>query len=138
MTHRPRPNPTALREADLDTPEMLQTALAIERDEQHLRMLARLAEIGMDLARVLAKQAGARIEAAAAAGGCGLGPGEDSIDAFARIAQSVRHTVALQARLADQVKTRRAGLLAERSHRRASLGRTPVSGPAGERPAKLH
>jgi hypothetical protein len=73
------------------TPDALDPASA--RTERHLALLAELADIGMDLAREVRRQA--------------LDPSEDAPSAsdlaltFSRVARAVRQTVALEARLAE-------------------------------------
>ena len=74
---------------------------ASARTERHLRMLQELAEIGMDLAREVSRQA--------------LDPSGDAPSAadlaltFSRIARAVRQTVALEARLAADREQGQAG-----------------------------
>jgi hypothetical protein len=66
---------------------------AAARIERHLRALAELAEIGMDLAREVRRQALDPSEQAP--------PAADLALTFSRIARAVRQTVALEARLAE-------------------------------------
>ena len=85
-----------------------------ERTERHLRMLAELAEIGMELARQVGRQAldgGAEVD-----GDPGL--------KFARIARAVRQTVALEARLdADARALEQQGAAARASREAAQRAR---------------
>ena len=82
-------------------------------------MLAELAEIGMGLARSLGELAQARIEREKKAEEAPA-RSEDAAAAFDRMSQTVRRTLALEARLAAGVKARREGLFAERAERRAT------------------
>ncbi len=81
-------------------------------------MLSRLAEIGMELAEALGAYAKARLGAVAAERAA-LGPTEDPTAPFNRIAQTVRRTLALRAKLARDLRTGRADLLTERAARRS-------------------
>ena len=82
--------------------------LAAERTERHLHMLAELAEIGMQLARDVARQALEVAEDAQKEDARGLtAKPAGSLDfglIFARIARAVRQTVALEARLASEAE----------------------------------
>jgi hypothetical protein len=121
MVYRPCPDPTPPTAAAFDTVEIAQAAIVVERGERHLRLLAELAEIAMGLARSLGEVAQARLETVKAGEG-EWAPGEDPGAAFTPMSQTVRRTLDLEARLADCVDTRRAGLAAARSARRAMLG----------------
>jgi len=80
---------------------------ATDRTERHLRVLQELAEIGMDLAREVRRQA---LEPAVA--GNGASPAPDVADlglVFTRIARAVCQTVALEARLEQDRREREAG-----------------------------
>lgn len=112
MDYRPCPDLTEPPQPPADTPDMIEAARAVERGERHGRMLARLAEIGMELAEDLAERARAEKEADIA----------DVAGAFAKIAQAVRRTIALEAHLGEGVGARRTGLIAERASRRAAAG----------------
>jgi hypothetical protein len=76
------------------------TPTPADRTERHLAMLARLAEIGMEIAEEAGRQA---------PGEAGKGPqAADPALSFARTARAVRLTIALEARLAaDRLATRR-------------------------------
>ena len=73
---------------------------AAARTERHLALLAELAEIGMDLAREVRRQA---LDASDDAP-----PAADLALTFSRIARAVRQTVALEARLAEPRQPRHA------------------------------
>ncbi|MDB5462558.1 MAG: hypothetical protein JWP23_947, partial [Phenylobacterium sp.] len=91
------------------------------RTARHLRGLAELGEIGMELARLVRRQA---VEQAAA------NP-DSAVDervglVFARIARAVRQTFALEARLADDRRTAEAATAARHVERRKTKVRTAV------------
>ena len=100
-----------------------------ERTARHLRLLAELAEIGMELARDVRRQAlepdAGRMDAAAGSAGGRGARAEARADlglVFARIARAVRQTVALEARLASDAKEQaQRGIAAEAS--RAAMQR---------------
>ena len=121
MTYHRIPDPRPAPEADIDTPEMAETAAAVESGDEDLRMLARLARIGMDLAEAQGDYAKARL-AAATGETAALKTGEDPTGPFNKIAQTVRRIVALKTRNAGDLERRRAGLVAERASRRARRG----------------
>jgi len=123
MLHRTLQNPIPPAEADVDTAAMVETARAIERGERHLRMLAELSEIGMNLARALGELAQARIELEKK-GEAAPARSEDAAAAFDKMAQTVRRTLALEAKLAEGVKARREGLITERTERRTAHAET--------------
>jgi hypothetical protein len=80
------------------------------RTERHLRGLAELGEIGMELARLVRRQA---VEQAAANPD---GAVDESLGlVFARIARAVRQTFALEARLAEDRRTAQAEAAARRA-----------------------
>jgi hypothetical protein len=80
------------------------------RSERHLRGLAELGEIGMELARLVRRQA---VEQAAANPD---GAVDESLGlAFTRIARAVRQTFALEARLAEDRRTAQAEVAARRA-----------------------
>ena len=117
MPYRLVPTPQPRPEADIETPEMIEAALAVERDEQDILVLTELVEIGMRLIRAHEVYAAARL-AAVSADGAPLNPGENLHAPFDKLALTVRRTVALKKHLAAEVKTRRAGLVTERAARR--------------------
>lgn len=105
-------------ELALDDPALIEAAAAVERGEQDLCMLSRLAKIAMALAETVAAYATARLTAAAGETGP-LGPREDPTAPFDRIAQTVRRIIAMRAALAESVGGQRSRLLAERVGRHA-------------------
>jgi len=111
-----RPSP----ETEIDTPRMAESATLIASTEADLAMLARLAEIGMELAEAQGDYAKARLaKAKAATEPVPLKPGEDPTAAYDRIAQSVRRTLALKGKVALDLERLRAGLAVKRTERRA-------------------
>ena len=92
------------------TPASLEDA-AIQRAERHLRVLAELAEIGLDLARALRR----RVEAQARTWADEPPPTteRDPADAFQRLSRSVRLTVALEARVSEALRALIAGEAAD-------------------------
>lgn len=118
MFYRACPDLTPPADADLDDPATVEAAAAVEQGERDLAMLSRLADIGMDLAESLGAYARARL-AAATAEGNSLGPTEDPTAPFNRIAQTVRRTLALRAKLARDLRTGRTELHTDRAARRA-------------------
>ena len=118
MTYRRIPTPQPTPEAEIDTPAMVEAALVVERDEQDILVLTELVEIRMRLIRAHEAYATARL-AAVTADGSPLNPGENLHAPFDKLALTVRRTVALKKHLAAEVKTRRAGLVAERATRGA-------------------
>jgi hypothetical protein len=118
MTYHRIPDPRPAPETDIDTPEMAETAAALENGDEDLRMLARLAQIGMELAEAQGDYARARL-AAATGETADLKTGEDPTAPFNKIAQTVRRIIALKTRTAGDLERRRAGLVAERASRRA-------------------
>jgi hypothetical protein len=120
MLHRALQDPTPPADADIDTAAMAETVRDLERCERHLAMLAELSEIGMGLARSLGELAQARIEKEKN-GEKAPGRSEDAAAAFDKMAQTVRRTAALEARLAAGVKARRESLITERAERRATI-----------------
>jgi hypothetical protein len=119
MLHRALLDPTPPADTDDDIAAMAEGVAGLERGERHLKMLGELAEIGMDLARSLGELARARIERELK-GEAAPGRGEDAAAAFDRMAQTVRRTIALEARLAEGVKVRRQGLITDCAERRAT------------------
>jgi hypothetical protein len=119
MLHRKLSDLAAPDAADLDTPAMAAAQGAIDRAERHLRMLERLGDIAMDLAESLGRNAKAQVEEADADDAAGAAkPDPDPVAAFNKMAQTVRRTIALEARLAAGVKAAREGFIADRAARR--------------------
>jgi len=111
---------TAPTEADLDTPEMVEAAAAVERDERDMRVLDRLVELGLELAEAITRNAKACLEAASAQG---VPPAQDVTGPYNKMAQTIRRTLALKAKLAAGIATGRSGLATQRAARRATLDR---------------
>jgi hypothetical protein len=100
---------------------------AVLRAERRLRMLEELAQIGMNLARALERQALAAAdpvdpaepaapdaaEASASRAPTPNTPAGDPSVAFARISRAIRLTLALEARTDEQLRALRAGVAAE-------------------------
>jgi hypothetical protein len=120
MPYRVIQTPQAPPEAEIDSPEMIEAAAAVDGSEQDILMLAELAEIGMDLARAQGAYAKTRLAAAVAEESVPLASGEDPTAAFNKLAQTVRRIIALKARLSEDLGKRRAGLAAGREARRAA------------------
>jgi hypothetical protein len=97
-----------------------------DRTERHLRMLEELAEIGMDLARAVRRQAleQAADEPAGAADRADpierIGGGDLGL-IFSRIARAVRQTVALEARIEEERRAREQRAEAEQAQRAAVI-----------------
>jgi len=119
MLHRALLDPIPPADTDADTAAMAETISAIERGERHLRMLAELGEIGMRLARSLGQLVDARVERELK-GEVAPGRSEDAAAAVDKMVQTVRRTLALEARLAEGVKARREVLITQRTERRAA------------------
>ena len=100
------------------TPASLEDA-AIRRAERHLRMLEELAEIGMDLARMLRRRVEAEAETDTKADAPTPAAGRDPADAFQRLSRAVRLTVALEARVGETLRALIAGEAAAAETRRA-------------------
>lgn len=91
------------------------------RTARHLRGLAELGEIGLELARLVRRKA---VEQAAANPD---GAVDESLGlVFARIARAVRQTFALEAKLAEDRRTAEAATTARRVERRKTRVRTAV------------
>lgn len=127
MLHRTLSDVTPPEDADRDAPEMADAKAAHALAEQHLRMLTEIAEVGMELIRAIAQTAKADPSTVAAAG-----------EAFCKVSQAVRRTIALQARLAADLKSGRADLAAERARRRAETAETHKAAKADAIIGGLH
>jgi hypothetical protein len=128
MLHRALHDPIPPEDTDADIAATAETTRAVERGERHLRLLAELSEIGMTLARSLGELAQARIEKELK-GEVAPGRSEDAASAVEKMAQTVRRTLALEAKLAEGVKVRRQRLVtecAERRETRAAAHKTAV------------
>jgi hypothetical protein len=106
-------------EVQIDTPPMAESAALIAAAEADLAMLARLAQIGMELAEAQGDYAKARLARATADAPAPLEPGEDPTAAFDKIAQTVRRTLALKGKVARDLERLRAGLAVQCAERRA-------------------
>ena len=103
--------------------------------EEHLRVLAELREIGMEMTRILKRRAEIDLQSAeklanhATSDDAYLmppplpGPMRDPAAAFARLSRAVRLTLALEARTAEALRALRAGLSLEGGARRSETGR---------------
>jgi hypothetical protein len=104
---------------------------AVLRAERRLRMLEKLAQMEMELAEALQRQAiaaanptpRAQPDAAASVPRAAPDTADDLSAAFARIARSLRLTLALQARAEEQLRALLAGEAAKVEVRRAEAGR---------------
>ncbi len=101
---------------------------AQQRTERHLRMLAELGALGMDLARALHRRAmseAAEVPAGAPSDATPhrAAPQADPALQFARIARAVRQTVALEARLAEDRDTQQERRQAEQGRQAAEAAR---------------
>jgi hypothetical protein len=121
MLHRALLDPIPPADADVDTAAMAETERAIERGERHLRVLAELTEIGLRLVRSLSVLVDAHVERELKSADAPA-RSKDAAAAVDKMTQTVRRTVALEARLAEGVKARRQGLITERAERCATRG----------------
>ena len=94
---------------------------SIQRAERHLRVLAELTEIGMDLTRALRR----RVEAQAKTWADEPPPTteRDPADAFQRLSRAVRLTLVLEARVAEALRALLAGEVATAETRHADTAR---------------
>ncbi len=107
---------------------MAETAIADERGERHLEMLAEMAETSMKAARVLGDLVELRAEREKK-GEPSPGRSEDAASALAKMAQTLRRTLALEAKFAEGVKARREMRItdgAERRKERAAAHKSEV------------
>jgi len=96
---------------------------AVLRAERRLRLLAELADIGMDLARALRPGAMASAACDAAAGEdagmqSGRARGRDPAEAFAPLSRAIRLTLALEAKTDADLRDLKAGLVRAREEER--------------------
>jgi hypothetical protein len=102
--------------------------------EEHLRVLAELREIGMEMTRILKRRAEIDLQSAETLAGHAKsdeaylqppplpGPMRDPATAFARMSRAVRLTLALETKTADAIRALRAGLpLQHETLRRGTL-----------------
>ena len=122
MTYRSLPDPNELRDVDVETPEMVQNARLVECGERQLRMLQRMAEVGISLVERLGQIS---MSGAEPASGEGAAPAtipatiNDIAGAYTKLTQSLRRTLAMEARLAEDIKARRLGVVASRNKQHA-------------------
>lgn len=100
---------------------------AIALAERHLRMLARLGEIGMELAEAVGRQVAAQnhlLDVGEQAGVTEVTGGQITLVVkgdfglvFSRVARAVRMTLALEMKVCEEVKRLRAGLAQDRAAR---------------------
>ena len=119
MLHRPLHDPIPPADTEVDTAAMAEAERVIERGERHLRMLAEMAEVGMRLMRSLGELVDAHVEREKM-GDDAPARIKDAATAFDKMTQTVRRTIALEAKLAEGVKARREKLITECAERRAS------------------
>jgi hypothetical protein len=106
---------------------------AILRAERRLRMLEELADIGMNLARALERQA---LAAADPAEPAAPDASADPAGAYARISRAVRLTLALEARTDEALRALRAGVAAESEVRRDQARRRATAETVARRQAR--
>ena len=112
MIYRSLPDldPPADADADVETPDPARADVASALCERYQIMLARIAEIGMQM-----------IEAGAQKATTDGGAGDP--DAFCKISQAVRRTIALHVKLARDARDDRNTVEVERARRRADIAR---------------
>ena len=120
-----------------DTPDP-SAALA----EEHLRVLAELREIGMEMTRILKRRAEIDLQSAETLAGHAKsdaaylqpppvpGPMRDPATAFARMSRAVRLTLALEARTAEALRALRAGLPPRAETPRREMDQAQAAEPA--------
>jgi hypothetical protein len=101
--------------------------------EEHLRVLAELREIGMEMTRILKRRAEIDLQSAETLAGHAKsdeaylappplpGPMRDPATAFARMSRAVRLTLALEARTAEAIRALRADLPLQRENRQREM-----------------
>ncbi len=115
MLHRALQDPIPPAETDAAA----ETSIADERGERRLEMLAELADISMKAARSLGDLVELRFEREKK-GEASAGRSEDAASALAKMAQTLRRTLALEAKFAEGMKARREKLITDRAERRAT------------------
>ncbi len=122
VTYRSLPDPNELRDVELKPPEMVESDRLVECGERQLRMLQRMAEVGIGLVERLGQIA---MSGAEPASGDGDAPAtipatiNDIAGAYTKLTQSLRRTLAMEARLAEEMKARRLGVVASRNKQHA-------------------
>jgi hypothetical protein len=119
MLHRILLDPIPPDDADIDTAATAETVRDLARGERHLRILAELTEIGLRLARSLGELVEVHVEREKKSEDAPT-RSKDAAAAFDKMSQTVRRTLALEAKLAAGVKARRESLITERAERRAT------------------
>jgi hypothetical protein len=111
MSYRPLSDPNEILDVEVETPEMVENARLIECGERQLRMLRRMGDVGMGLVERLEQIAMAGAEASS---GEKAAPAsiDDIAGAYGKLTQSLRRTLAMEARLAEEMKARRLGVFA--------------------------
>ena len=109
-------NPQPSPETEIDTAEAASAAF-IASIEDDLAMLTRLAQIGMEAVEAQNDYLKARL-AKAAGGETPLKPGEDPGAPLNKLVQTVRRTLALKRKIAEDLDKHRGGLFAESAARR--------------------
>ena len=109
MTYRSLPDPNELRDAELKSPEISESARLVECGERQLRILQRMAEVGIGLVERLG-------QIAISGDGVATMTAPATIDsiagAYVKLTQSLRRTLAMETRLSDELKARRLGVVA--------------------------
>ena len=113
MTYRPLSDPNEIRDIEVETPEMVENDRLVECGERQLRMLRRMGDIGIALVERLEDIAISRAEAASREGAAPATI-DDIAGAYGKLTQSLRRTLAMEARLAEQLKAHRLGAVATR------------------------
>ena len=101
LPYHPCPDMTDEAPPPGDTAEMLEAKVSIERSQRHAAILARLADMGMEIAEALA-------------GEVKKNPSPDLAAAFAKVAQAVRRTLALEDHFAKGLQVQRTDLFTKR------------------------
>jgi len=109
LPYHPCPDMTDEAPPPGDTAEMLEAKVSIERSQRHAAILARLADMGMEIAEALTAQVKQT-------------PSADLAAAYAKVAQAVRRTIALEDHLGKGLQVQRNALFAKRETRRKEAG----------------
>ena len=117
MTYHP--HSPADDDAYVDAADLQETVVEIAMAERHQRLLARLADIGMELVEALAE----RIKADPASLG-------DAALSYSRVAQAIRRTLALEVLTRNGLKDQRLHLSTERKTRQANAKAAREAGQA--------
>jgi hypothetical protein len=119
MLHRDLQDPIPPADTDAETAAAAETAIAIGRGRRRLEMLAELAELSMGLARSLSELVEARVEHEKKSADAPP-HSKDAAAAFDKMAQTVRRTLALEAKLDAEVWARREQRITAGAARRAA------------------